>query len=60
MGTIKKLGMIQCDSSDRPLDPVTVLKAYPSLSPAKPQLAGPGGFLLQSEPPAPAALMQEQ
>eukprot|EP00632_Arachnochrysis_sp_CCMP2950_P016080 CAMPEP_0185699834 /NCGR_PEP_ID=MMETSP1164-20130828/7154_1 /TAXON_ID=1104430 /ORGANISM="Chrysoreinhardia sp, Strain CCMP2950" /LENGTH=198 /DNA_ID=CAMNT_0028366779 /DNA_START=142 /DNA_END=738 /DNA_ORIENTATION=+ len=34
MGTIKKLGMVACDASDRPLDSVTVHRAYPSNEPS--------------------------
>ena len=34
MGTIKKLGMVACDANDRPRDPVSVHRAYPSQTPA--------------------------
>mmetsp|Transcript_159 Transcript_159/g.458 ORF Transcript_159/g.458 Transcript_159/m.458 type:complete len:184 (+) Transcript_159:69-620(+) len=36
LGTIKKLGMVAVDGSDRPRDAVTVHRAYPSQSPALP------------------------
>lgn len=47
MGTIKKLGMVACDANDRPLDPVTVLRAYPSNSPEKPATAAGGQLLVR-------------
>ena len=29
MGTVRKLGLVACDSNDAPLDDITILRAYP-------------------------------
>lgn len=52
MGTIKKLGMVPTDDSDRPLDAVSCLKAYPSSSPNKPEPAGQRGLIAPPHEPA--------
>mmetsp|Transcript_13978 Transcript_13978/g.17428 ORF Transcript_13978/g.17428 Transcript_13978/m.17428 type:complete len:186 (-) Transcript_13978:66-623(-) len=50
MQTVKKLEMVACDTTDRPLDPITIRRAYPVQTPEIAEIGDSRQALLSSVP----------